>query len=517
MLLILKLCTLAAAANDDAGSHAARAPLLAESLNSTEDVAITAATDLINEAVQQTDFHSPEDVAAGLMAKPDGTPSNLAAWVKFAEDDSASQDRAKILRESPTNRAATVAADGTVNVAAGSVLRSTKVEKEQVLSLWPSGPTTPPTTHTRSKPEFMDVDDPLVLMYDTTELPTEREKGDNEHVVHLLSQLQATGWSYKVVGTGTQWEGWCSKINILVDELRLLNPEQLVVVSDARDVLLNPVKGGKEDFAKRYKETHETNAALDHSPVVIAAEGDCCVAALNLLEEPGRMINATSGERLERSCTSGYGKCLHHGEEFDKKWEEFFKGEAKKRGHAGTMFPYLNAGMIVGRAKDIKRVYEYIQATPEEDDQALLSEVLFAKPDWQDLDYEQKLFGTNRWVAGVDEGCLYDWQENVDGTGSFKNRATGETPHFIHTSGRFWDCYKRLDEKIAKENQKQSKKQAVELTAGSCDPYAPDFMKQGACKCDVHLWWSWHQCSIKSTSFKAKPAVKELRQRTPNV
>merc|ERR1719281_653885 len=87
------------------------------------------------------------------------------------------------------------------------------------------------------------------------------------------------------------------------------------------------------------------------------------------------MIDPTSGSRIERSCTSGYGKCLHRGKQFDKKWEDFFKEEAKKRGHGDSMFPYLNAGMLVGRAKDVKRVYEYIKATPEEDDQALLSEL----------------------------------------------------------------------------------------------------------------------------------------------
>lgn len=470
------------------------------------DSASNAAAELLSAAVDPKSFplppqdlkdpHLAEEMAMGLSATPDSKASDLESWVKFSDGDGT-----KILRANgaETTSSATVAADGTVSVVRAS-------PKEEVMSQ--RNPTTRRGPTSQNNFATLHPDTPLVMMYDTEELPEDKKsKGDGEHVVHLLSQLEAVKWPYMMIGGGTTWEGWCSKVPLITAELDKLNPDQLVIISDARDVLVNPVPGGKEDFGKRFKERFEKDG-WDPSPLVVNAEGDCCVAAMNVAGGPGTFIDK-KGNRKSRSCTSGYGKCLHRGKDYDSKWEEFFKNEAKKRGFAETKFPYLNAGMLVGRAKSIKLVYEWIQATPEEDDQALLSEVFAVKPKWQKLDYEQALFGTNRWIMGADEGCLYDWEKNPDGTGQFKNKITGETPHFIHTSGKFWDCYKKLEQKMDKEQKTKDQAKlpgTKQLNDGAnCDPYQPNALE--SCNCDVHLWWSWPQCVIKTQQKAQKDLI----------
>jgi len=296
-------------------------------------------------------------------------------------------------------------------------------------------------------PEGSELNNPVLMIYDPIDMNRKHDVSE-EQVLNLLTQVRAAGWPYQLVGTGTQWAGWGSKVLALIEELKSLDRKQLVIVPDSRDVLINTAPGGMQAFVTEF-----TKLVANHSNAVVAAgDANCCVAAMNQAERPGHLI-AGDGSRRTKACTSGFGDCVHKGEEGDKHWKTYFDKLATKRGYDHARFPYLNGQVLAGRAGDLLRVYEFLQIDAEEDDQALLSEAIYRRPNWLVLDYEQRLFGTNSWSddhpwhhhhAVKESGCLYDWEQSGNGIGHFKSRVTGHAPLFIHTSGQFFNCYKKL-------------------------------------------------------------------------
>lgn len=279
--------------------------------------------------------------------------------------------------------------------------------------------------------------DITVLIYDTTEPKEEATNVDSEHVSHLLEQVQTIGWKSKLVGVGSAWQGWGSKLTAMLDEIKKLDPKEFIIVADPHDILVNTAPGGIKAFAKNFQEV----TANHPGAIVIAADGSCCAAAMNQVGAPGHLI-AQNGDRTKFSCSSGIGDCLHKGAERDQPWKTFFKEIAEKRGFKNAPFPYLNAGILAGYGGDIVRVYELLKAKPQEDDQALLSEAMHRRPDWLVVDYEQRLFGSNG-----QQGCQYDWHAATDDNmGHFRNHVTNSTPLFIQTSGQFMECYLAIPE-----------------------------------------------------------------------
>merc|ERR1719456_681815 len=158
-------------------------------------------------------------------------------------------------------------------------------------------------------------DNPIVLLYETASPPEQVWVGwgqmnhvghlpptsyVEEHVMRLTEQLSDNGFRFQVAGRGKQWKGWGSKVHALLPHLRRMDPEQLVVISDSRDVLLNSMGEGTAgrgpaDFKARFDQLVQDNPGA----VVVGSEADCCVAAMTLSETrtPGSLIDE-SGNRL---------------------------------------------------------------------------------------------------------------------------------------------------------------------------------------------------------------------------
>merc|ERR1719262_1896571 len=91
-------------------------------------------------------------------------------------------------------------------------------------------------------------------------------------------------------------------------------------------------------------------------------------------------------------------------------------------------------------------MYHFLGMKEKEDDQALLAEAVYRKPEMFVLDYDQSLFGNTRWAKGAidqeEKGCEY---ATVPGKlDALRSTQTGATPFFLHTSGHYWDCYAEL-------------------------------------------------------------------------
>jgi len=86
---------------------------------------------------------------------------------------------------------------------------------------------------------------PLIISYDNA--PTEATK-------LFIETLKTNKWDYKMIGEGDQWNGLITKIHGYLKFMKTLHPDQLVILSDARDVLCvrrpKAFKKGFETFGK---------------------------------------------------------------------------------------------------------------------------------------------------------------------------------------------------------------------------------------------------------------------------
>jgi hypothetical protein len=75
---------------------------------------------------------------------------------------------------------------------------------------------------------------PLLVTYDNA---------PNDNTRYFIKTLETQGWSYKLIGVGEKWGSWPTRMRAYRDFLCTLDDEQLVVLSDARDVVC--VRGPK--------------------------------------------------------------------------------------------------------------------------------------------------------------------------------------------------------------------------------------------------------------------------------
>lgn len=244
----------------------------------------------------------------------------------------------------------------------------------------------------------------------------------------------------EVLGQGTEWSGFSTKHHLAVRKMKKLDPNDLVVLSDFGDVVLNLAEDKREKSIQEFKKNlmDMLNGSAPGT-IVVSAEAQCCVAALSY-HKPGDLVD-NNWQRVERACDSGQPQCLGTDDPGTTEWQEFMEDLALVRGHRDTKYPYLNAGLMAGRVKDMIAILESLQLEDQEDDQAVMTDLLYASPASITLDYDQRLFGNARWAMPGNRGCVFDWDEE-DGT--FRQQDTGTRPMFIHTSGKYFSCLRKV-------------------------------------------------------------------------
>jgi hypothetical protein len=112
---------------------------------------------------------------------------------------------------------------------------------------------------------------------------------------------------------------------------------------------------------------------------------------------------------------------------------------------------FLNAGLFAGSARNMLRLLDRVDIGQTEDDQAVMSGLLYHDPDALVLDYENELFGVAEWPKGLSEGCVFfKDRDNV-----LIHSETKASPMIIHTPGKFYDCLDLLIEKVGGASQKR--------------------------------------------------------------
>jgi hypothetical protein len=271
---------------------------------------------------------------------------------------------------------------------------------------------------------------------------------DAEHTTILEEQVaHIPGITAVVVGHGTTFEGFGSKYEAIIPALRNMDSDTLVVLSDSRDVLINHPWSSQEradgitvgeEFANAFNAVTESYSGA----VVASAEAQCCVGALTYAT-PGDYFDE-DGHRKGRACASGHSPCLWNGDEKAIPWENFMKDLAMSKVEKGNDL-YLNAGLIAGRAGDLLRVVETADFEVHEDDQAVLTDFMYRRPNELILDYNQMLFGNNRHDV---HGCVFHAETSDK---RLIHTETGATPLFIHSPGGYVSCHESLASKLGVE------------------------------------------------------------------
>jgi len=269
------------------------------------------------------------------------------------------------------------------------------------------------------------------------------------------------GINVTIIGQGAEFSGVGSKYLAAVPVLKDLPDDSLVVLSDSRDIITNIHQ------AKSHSQNLELYSALSHfrdtfseltsnakSSVVVSAEAQCCGSALHNIE-PGDLFSKDL-KRTGRACSLKKPSCVLKDLNTEgKPWDDFMKKSAQKRGMTDLADVYLNAGLLAAKAKDLLKFIKTLDIRKEEDDQAVLTALMYRNPDSIVLDYEQSMFGNNRWALGDEKGCVFDALPKQDDDDEKSPQAkrlvhleTGKSPLFIHSPGQFTKCHLGLLDKL---------------------------------------------------------------------
>lgn len=269
-------------------------------------------------------------------------------------------------------------------------------------------------------------DDVLVIIYETDLT--------NDHLKTFEKTLTQNKYRYEVI-SDTKWKGFGGKIKRLQKHLKGLHPEQIVLISDARDVL-----SVNYESSELYK---KIRADVNES-IIISTEIGCCVPAKfkpgGLRTAEGKVLKRTYDESPETKNAN-----------YDNEWKAMFKTRAVEKNIKHDIdykqSIYLNAGVYVGKVKTLLSIYAMMNIADKEDDQLIMSEIFYHHPKKFALDYNREIFSnshvwdTNNSKEGSkDSGCYYA-SKGADGKSMITDTYLNSTPFFIHTPGKHFKCY----------------------------------------------------------------------------
>ena len=207
-------------------------------------------------------------------------------------------------------------------------------------------------------------------------------------LINLVRSLEKYNYDYKIVGIGSKWEGFMTKIKGYLEYTKTLDPNQLVVITDAYDVLATGPPG---ELISNYKSYGK--------PLVVGAESYC-----------------------GKNCIP-----------VDKWWNSE-KGKEREKGK----LRYVNSGFFMGPAYIITKTLNYMVSLGISDDQEALCIYVNDYPDSVSLDINAHLISN---ITPFDFRYLdYDFNKN-----RIVNKLTDTYPAFVHTPGKTGDLMIRTN------------------------------------------------------------------------
>ena len=308
-------------------------------------------------------------------------------------------------------------------------------------------------------------DDVHVLMYETD---ATLEAQSNTPLHFFTERSQLANLKTTVYGNNLDFRGFGDKYQNLRPLLEIVNKDTLIILADARDVALNVPED--EDMAiaavDHFVENFKVMTKNTPNAVVLSAESQCCVSAMSHAH-PGEYFDPVTGKRNKRACYSGAGNCGWSENENISSWVNFMQQRAfnetglKNVADIGDM--YLNAGLMAGYPKDLINLLNVMDIDPYEDDQAVLTGLMYTYPEMIILDYGQEMFGNNQWTRGVADGCVF---EGHGSESPLFHLETQTQPLMIHTPGKFYACLDIIIEALGGKSQQRYHPSTRKLLTG---------------------------------------------------
>jgi hypothetical protein len=153
-----------------------------------------------------------------------------------------------------------------------------------------------------------------------------------------------------------------------------------------------------------------------------------------------RNINGTIKTDISKSVVNDLSKYTSEEEQQANKemWESSFMTINPNRSN-GWFKP--NAGLYMGKVKDLQKMYYLMNIQVSEDDQTILSEIILQNKGMFVLDYNAEIFSNSfAWDPKSEEicgGCYYKKNKRNEIT----NQMFRTTPYFLHFPGKHFKCY----------------------------------------------------------------------------
>ena len=293
-----------------------------------------------------------------------------------------------------------------------------------------------------------------ILLYDHGYDSLNRLENDPASSIHFVKERSAISKIRTTVyGGRLKSHGLGDKLRLLKPFLEVANPAELIVVANAREVVLNVPdrEAGATEAVDSFLSNFRMLADKHPNAVVFSAEEGCCSDAMGHAR-PGDYFDVTKKERKNRACQPGNEGCLLDTSDEESiqdntsSWKEAMLAlaldETAPSGRMESETVYLNSGILAGYPKDLMELLRLSDIEASEDDRAVLTDLMLAYPDKIVLDYHQELFGTNPVRKGLEEGCRFERQDESE-SGAIEALIHSQhrtIPLLLHTPWRFYDC-----------------------------------------------------------------------------
>jgi hypothetical protein len=304
--------------------------------------------------------------------------------------------------------------------------------------------------------------------------------------LNFINGLEHYGYDYLIVGNKLKWDGWFGRMVEYRKILSMLDPDQIVIFSDARDVLIN-VEYNKfavnlNSLYSRYKDTAKNK-------IVFSVEVGCCVGTMHQYE-PKTVLNVSANTKLKTAPLLG-----KYDPDILEKWFIEFKSMFTNFNtkYYSNQLPSdyqwinLNFGIMGGKVNKLDSMFSLFNMQSGEDDQHLSSEFAIQNQSGVIIDYLSEVFSNTAWMHYT-RSCTVDTEKDPHFKNDFEehhlknstnyyrgnmtqfnkvNRidtykynssqknydfviknASGSdvttTPAFIQSPGKDWNCYNKL-------------------------------------------------------------------------
>jgi hypothetical protein len=338
----------------------------------------------------------------------------------------------------------------------------------------------------------LDITKPLIISYDNDPKNIDT-KGATDNYIRGLEYYT---YNYIIVGIGKKWNGWYGRLVEYIKILQTLPKEQLVVITDARDVLINT---SESEFINNYNELLQKYNDIKREKIVFSSEYGCCVGPMRQYD-PGTIFSKKKKIKQapfmdENNNINGmypWGNNKLRDEPFLKFYNFFIEKFLETRIKYNLNLPddykliCLNFGMCLGKVESILEMFKFFNIQKYEDDQHLASEYFYIFPERIILDYEQKIFTNTgykhniRKCTGKTEKNIHfklDFNEDIE-SNEINNKTNQTTirddiekgqmyyfddelkkyiyvyndlktsPTFFQSPGRDWNCYNDIIYKL---------------------------------------------------------------------